>query len=120
MTRTIPTEAEEQIAVVQYCDARKLPVFHIPNGGERRAAVANHLKAQGVKAGVPDLFVPIASSGYHGLFIEMKRRSQWRMSDAQTRWIQELRKRGYAAFVCPGAKNAITCIKTYLGECEEE
>jgi hypothetical protein len=46
------TEAQEQQAVVEYCDWKHIPVFHIPSGGSRHPAEAAHLKAQGVRAGV--------------------------------------------------------------------
>ncbi len=48
-------------------------LHHIPNGGERNLAVAGKLKAEGVKAGVWDLFLPLPRGGYHGLYIEMKK-----------------------------------------------
>lgn len=51
------SEADEQQAVVEWCDLKGVPIFHIPNGGFRHPAEAKHLKAQGVKAGVPDLCV---------------------------------------------------------------
>ena len=35
-------------------------MFRIPNGGSRHPAEAARLKAQGVKAGVPDLCIPVA------------------------------------------------------------
>ena len=44
----------------------------IPNGGLRNKVTAGKLKAQGVKAGVPDIFLPVARGRYHGLWIEMK------------------------------------------------
>lgn len=47
-------------------------MFHIPNGGSRNKLEAANLKRQGVKAGVPDLFLPVSRGGYHGLFIELK------------------------------------------------
>ena len=54
-------------------------IFAIPNGGKRHPATAVKLKAEGVKAGVWDIFVPVAmgdrQSGYSvqsGMFIEMK------------------------------------------------
>ena len=109
------TEAEEQVAVVEYCDARHIPIFHIPNGGERRKSVAAYLKKQGVKPGVPDLCLPIAKGPYHGLYIEMKRSGKhWTVSKTQAEWISRLKANGYAAFICPGADNAIKCIDWYL------
>lgn len=47
-------------------------LYHIPNGGKRDAKTATILKRQGVKAGVPDLHLPVARGGYHGLYIELK------------------------------------------------
>ena len=55
-------------------DYPELRWFHaIPNGGKRDAITANNLKLEGVKAGVPDTFLPVPRQGYHGLFIEMKK-----------------------------------------------
>lgn len=48
-------------------------MFAIPNGGLRNKVSAARLKAEGVKAGVLDIFLPVARRKYHGLFIEMKR-----------------------------------------------
>ena len=66
-------EAQEQETVVQWCEWNRIPVFAIPNGGKRDAAEAAHMKRQGVRAGVPDLCIPLARGGYHGLVIELKR-----------------------------------------------
>lgn len=114
-----PTEAQEQQTVVEWCDAVGVPVFHVPNGGSRHPAEAAHLKAQGVKPGVPDLCVPVARGGYHGLFIEMKRTKGGRVTEAQDRWIRLLREQGYCAWCCHGADNAIALVEMYLsGEIE--
>lgn len=48
-------------------------MYAIPNGGGRSAAQGNTLKAEGVKAGVSDICLPIARKGYHGFYIEMKK-----------------------------------------------
>lgn len=50
-----------------------LYLFHaIPNGGTRNKIEAGRLKAEGVKAGIPDTFLPISRGKYHGLYIEFK------------------------------------------------
>lgn len=115
MAHNVPTEDMEQRVVVEYCDALGVPVFHIPNGGHRHKSVAVQMKRLGVKAGVPDLFVPLAKGDYHGLFIEMKRRdfTPSKLTDNQREWIYRLKRNGYAAFVCAGADNAIKCIDWY-------
>ena len=65
-------EADEQCAVIEYCEYLRIPVYHIPNGGTRNKIEAANLKRQGVKSGVPDLCFPLARGKYHGLYIEMK------------------------------------------------
>lgn len=47
-------------------------MFHIPNGGLRNKAEAGKFKAMGVKAGVPDIFLPVPRWGKAGLWIELK------------------------------------------------
>ena len=107
------SEADEQIKVIQWCDSVGVHVFHIPNGGSRNKAEAANLKRQGVRAGVPDLCIPVANGGYHGLYIEMKAGKN-KPTDNQVRWLELLRRNGYAAFVCYGADNAIECIRRYM------
>ncbi len=107
------TEAQEQEAVVEYCDILKIPIFHIPNGGKRKASEAAHLKRQGVRAGVPDLFVPVACGQYHGLFIEMKAGKN-KPTEKQIKWLSLLREQGYCAYVCVGSESAMRLIRKYL------
>lgn len=54
------------------------------------------------------------SNGYHGLFIELKRRDGGKVSPAQQEWINRLNKARYLAVVCHGAKEAVEIIKRYL------
>lgn len=112
--RNCATEAQEQQTVVEYCDLRHIPIFHVPNGGKRNAREAYNLKRQGVKPGVPDLFIPVANEQYHGLFIEMKRKNGGSMTAAQCEWQQLLRKQGYKAITCHGASEAIEIVEMYL------
>ncbi|MDO5397449.1 MAG: VRR-NUC domain-containing protein [bacterium] len=91
-------------------------LFHIPNGGSRNRAEAVHLKRQGVKAGVPDLFLPTARGKYHGLFIEMKYGKN-KPTNAQREWMAALNEQGYLAVVCYGFDDARDTIERYLGIC---
>ena len=109
-----PTEAQEQRIVVEWCEWKHVPIFHIPNGGSRDPREARNLKLQGVKAGVPDLFVPVPNGEYHGLFIEMKREKGGTVSDAQRKWLDYLGSQGYMAEVCHGATEAISTIRSYI------
>ena len=45
-------------------------LFAIPNGGERNIIVAARMKKEGVRAGVPDLFLAAPKGGFHGLLTE--------------------------------------------------
>lgn len=57
-------EVDEQRAVFEWAEYAKgkYPwlkwMHHIPNGGSRNKIEAVRLKAQGVKRGVPDIFLP--------------------------------------------------------------
>ena len=72
------------------------------------------LKAEGVRSGVPDLFLAYPTPFAHGLFIEMKKRKGGRVSDSQKPFISELNEQGYKAVVCHGAEAAINEIKRYI------
>lgn len=89
-------------------------MYHIPNGGSRSKSEAGRFRAEGVKAGVPDICLPVARGGYHGLYIELKRVKGGRVSTAQQGWIAALRDQGYYACVCKGWDDAAGVIKKYL------
>lgn len=110
-----PTEAQEQIALIEWCDLMRIKIMHIPNEGKRTLYVGRELARMGLRRGVPDLFVPAARQGFHGLFIELKRTKGGRVSDNQQKWIDLLNRRGYRAVVCYGADEAIKEIKSYFG-----
>ena len=94
-------------------------LFHIPNGGSRNRLEAANLKRQGVKAGVPDLCLPVARGGFHGLYIEMKYGKN-KPSENQKQWLSDLRKQGYAAEVCYSWEQAAEIITKYLEMREKE
>jgi VRR-NUC domain len=121
MIQVCPSEHEEQVALiewVQICgliyDSRLESLYAIPNGGNRHIGVARKLKAEGVKSGVPDLCLPVASKGYHGLYIEMKRMKGSSTSFEQKEFMQQLDAQGYLAVVCKGWVKAAETLIDYL------
>lgn len=98
-------------------------LFHIPNGGTRNLREAVELKAQGVKAGVPDLFLPYAAGRkhiqdwadghYHGLFIELKVHPN-KPSKEQWEWMAALESYGYFTAVCYSWEEARDILIKYL------
>jgi hypothetical protein len=116
----IPTEAQEQIALFEWAQLQsgKHPelslLYHIPNGGSRHPAEARNLKAQGVKAGVPDICLPVPRGGCHALYIELKRYKGSVVSPEQTDWMNALKDQGYAVALCYGWEVAVEVILGYL------
>lgn len=113
-------EGQEQAALLRevelrYPEAFKL-IYHVPNGGHRHKLVAIKLKGQGVKAGVPDLVLPMARGGYFGLYIEFKAMPPFdaAVSASQDAYIQALTDQGYLAVVCRGHIDALECLRAYL------
>lgn len=109
------SEHDEQVALFEW--AATVPelqwMFAIPNGGARHIAVAGKLKAEGVKRGVSDIFLPLARGGYHGLFIEMKS-DKGNTTPEQANFILAMRDAGYAAIICHGFEQAKWSIGLYL------
>jgi len=116
---SIPTEHDEQVALfremhLRGCtDPRWRQAFAIPNGGKRSIGVAVKMKAEGVRAGVPDMFLPIPVGSFCGMFIELKKRQGGQISSAQRAFLANLDSR-YRAVVANGAQQAIDKILAYL------
>lgn len=115
------SEHVEQCGVVRWAEAMTgiRPelglLFAVPNGGGRSKAEGGRLKAEGVKPGVPDLMLPVARQGYHGLFIEMKRAGGGRLSLYQREWRARLEAEGYRWVCCEGMDAGIKALREYLG-----
>jgi hypothetical protein len=89
--------------------------FAVPNGGTRHLLEAMNLKRSGVKAGVPDIFIPIARDCFHGLFLEMKS-EKGKVSEDQIAFMTMLSKNGYKCVVCHGFDAAKNEIEYYLAQ----
>ena len=89
-------------------------MFAVPNAAKRSVRLAARMKAEGLKSGVPDILLPVARQGYHGLFIEMKAPTGGRISDNQEKWLSGLSQQGYKVMVCHGWEWARDTIVAYL------
>lgn len=112
-------EHVEQVAIFRWArlHERKYPelrlLYAVPNGGHRHPATAAKLKAEGVRAGVPDISLDVARGGYHGLRIEMKA-GRNKPTEAQEAFMALLREQGYCCRTAYGYDEARIFILNYL------
>ena len=120
------TEHDEQAAVIQWAKEYEfirpcLRWLHsslngivIPAPIKTRAKIINYMKAEGMKPGVPDLFLPYAARGFHGLFVEMKRKTGGVVSADQDDFLRYADEAGYHCVVAEGKEHAIEVLSWYL------
>lgn len=119
-------EHQHQVAVIQWRDllSRQYPALSrlhaIPNGGARNRAEAANLKAEGVTAGVPDLFGPHAAHDCHGIYLELKTPSRQKerrggLTVEQMAFLKGVAAEGFFAAVAYGSNGAIEVLEWYYG-----
>lgn len=127
MRPTRHVESAHQCVVVEWAhwSLARYPelalLYAIPNGGRRDPREAARLRQEGVRAGMPDLCLPVARCGYHALFIEMKRpkvdgKRAGVVSEAQQDMQARLRHHGNLVLLCYSADQAIAALRAYLDE----
>lgn len=115
----ITSEHDLQAAIIAECDRRSMGnpawgmVFSIPNGGHRHPAVAAKLKAEGVRAGIPDLFVALPRHDYAGMFLELKFGKN-KPTGEQWNWTRRLRDAGYFVDVAWDFETAMRLLTWYV------
>ncbi len=124
MTGPHISEHAHQVAVIEWAFMQtakypELDLLHaIPNGamlggGKIGAIRMNHLKAEGLRPGISDLFLPSAHDGYFGMYIEMKTKGG-KVSDNQKEFMLAVEEQGYRTAVCWDADEAIEILDDYL------
>lgn len=103
--------------------------FHaIPNGGSRgddaksRKIRGAQLKAEGVRQGVADTFLPWPVGPWHGLYIEMKKPSErpkregskGGMSDEQIQFSEYAKNVGFGFMTCYSWEHAVSVLRSYI------
>ena len=113
------SEHQHQVTLFEWIDwyanvdDRLKNAFAVPNGGNRDARTGARLKAEGVKRGVPDLFLMWPAHGFGFLAIEMKSKKGV-MSTSQLEWVDRLQNAGGKVMICHSADEAISTIRKYL------
>lgn len=105
------SEIRKLALVPEYKDLGK--AFAIPNGGKRNVIVAQKMKAEGVRAGVPDLCLPVMRGGFGGMYVELKAGKNT-TSDLQDDVIEELRSDGYYVDVFWSWEEALAVMIAYV------
>ena len=88
-------------------------LFAIPNSGKRSYALASYMRAEGLRAGFPDMCLPLGRGGFNALYLELKAEGG-KVSDRQREWHEALRKRGNCVEVCRGFEATIDILSRYL------
>jgi hypothetical protein len=130
---------EFQVALIEHLKRHEhlfpdLELIHAnPMGEERTKSGGARLKAEGAKAGIPDLFLPVriwetftlrtssSETGHEfkvikwsGLYIEIKIGKD-DLSDAQKWWKKRLEGQGFDYYVARDMMKTLDYIKAYLG-----
>jgi hypothetical protein len=116
----LPTEHSIQAGLIQACRIMEAQypelglLFAVPNGEYRHPKTAARLMSQGVRAGVPDLLLPIARGRYIGLAIELKRPGTGRLNPAQAAYLPKLAGAGWRVCIHTDAGEALAEVLLYL------
>lgn len=121
-------EHHHQVALIGWAAMVKLPpaadvepgskvvdyLLAIPNGGKRDVREAARLKAEGVKAGVSDLLLPLRRDGFFGLWLELKAPGNT-PTEKQHEWLRRMARAGYRAEWRDNWIDAAHVIADYVG-----
>ena len=121
------SEHHHQVALFQWASRAEgrypelAAMYSVPNGGARSKAAAGKLKAEGVKAGIPDICLPLRTHKYGALYIELKAPAEHgspagRVSVAQRKMIAHLTDLGNCVRVAYGWQDAMSMIEDHLAE----
>lgn len=115
-----PLEHVEALAFVQVVSLHQhkhpeLQWLHsVPNGGARSKAQAGKLKAEGVKAGVPDYLFPVRCGHAPGWAGELKRLRGGVASPEQLAWLEHYRQQGWSVCLAKGWVELWESLKAHL------
>lgn len=121
-------EHEHQKALIAWAHRTRIPpaadikpgstigtyLMSVPNGGKRNPREAARLKAEGAKAGVSDLLLPLRRQGFGSFWIEMKAPGN-KPTALQKDWLDLMTMAGYRAEWHDNWIDAACALADYLG-----
>ena len=120
MKNQTPPESWEQEQFFRWVRANQVAIPELElchaslNGVKLSPKLAEKMSRQGMRAGVPDIDLPVRRGEHTGLRIELKRVKGGRVSPDQLRFHTMLRHQGVRVEVCKGWVEAVDVIKNYL------
>lgn len=110
----LPLLTEENVCrLYDITDAQRDKIAFNFIAGNPPLNVADNLKRQGVRAGVPDLCLPVSRGKFHALYIEMKVGKN-KPTKNQKDWMRKLNEQGNLAIVCYGWEEASAVLMKYI------
>jgi|ETNvirenome_6_30_1030629.scaffolds.fasta_scaffold00053_15 hypothetical protein len=111
------SEHEIQVSLMAWLKLKHPHAYNVtyatPNAGKRTPRQGAYLKAEGLKAGVPDICIAYPKGGYGALYIELKKEGG-KPTIAQNEWLDRLSNVGNKAVLCVGFTEAANTIDEYL------
>lgn len=92
-------------------------LYAVPNGGTRHQIEAARMKGAGVRAGVPDVCLPVPRGPFGALYLELKH-GENDVTRAQDAWLRRLHDAGNAVTVVYSFEHATAAIDEYLTDPE--
>lgn len=117
-----PSEHKQQCIIFAWAEiiAITYPELRLLNGSLNGVRLtpgqAKKARDAGMKRGYPDIQLPVARGGYHGLYIELKKERGSYPTPDQKQWIRDLNDQDYYACVARGSEAAMDIIMKYLNE----
>ncbi len=112
------SEHDIQVSLMQWLKLKhpyaESLTYATPNAAKRTPRQGAYMKAEGLKAGVPDICMALPKGEYGGLYIELKKEGG-RATVAQNEWLDRLSNAGNKAVLCVGFTEAANTIDEYLG-----
>ena len=124
LKRSLYPETKVQVAIVKYIKlqhpaACKL-IVRIGNEGKRTVQGHELAKKCGMNVGASDLLIAYPSSGFHGLWLEIKQ-GEWKPvpsnkkhTEKQLRFIERVKSVGYQGAVGVGIDQCIEIVDNYF------